>query len=63
MAVISQRLRTLQALLSERILILDGATGTSIQAMRLGATDFGAVHLEGCNENLVMTVPERMRAL
>ena len=57
------RLERLGDLLRERILVLDGATGTSVQAMRLGAAEFGAAHLEGCNENLVMTQPGRITAL
>ncbi len=60
MPKLSERLRTLRELIAERVLLLDGATGTSIQAMRLGASDFGAEHLEGCNEILVHTQPERI---
>jgi 5-methyltetrahydrofolate--homocysteine methyltransferase len=45
-------------LLRERILILDGAMGTMLQQAHLGAADFGAPHLEGCNENLVITRPD-----
>src|SRR5690242_21667636 len=48
----------LKALLAERILVLDGAMGTAIQARNLTADDFGGVHLEGCNENLVLTRPD-----
>jgi 5-methyltetrahydrofolate--homocysteine methyltransferase len=63
MAVDSSRIKLLRELLGERIVVLDGATGTSIQAMRLGADDFGGPALEGCNENLVLTRPDRIRAL
>ena len=53
-----QRTRMLEELLAERILVLDGAMGTAIQARNLTAGDFGGVHLEGCNENLVLTRPD-----
>ena len=32
--------------------------GTAIQARHLTAEDFGGAHLEGCNENLVLTRPD-----
>jgi 5-methyltetrahydrofolate--homocysteine methyltransferase len=47
----------LERLSSEKILILDGATGTALQKMNLTAGDFGGPALEGCNENLVLTKP------
>ncbi|HYL97834.1 MAG TPA: homocysteine S-methyltransferase family protein, partial [Blastocatellia bacterium] len=53
-----ERRRILEELLSERILVLDGATGTAVQARELTANDFGGPHLEGCNENLVITRPD-----
>src|SRR5262245_61528541 len=42
----------------ERILVLDGAMGTSIQALDLSAADFGGPELEGCNESLNLVKPE-----
>jgi 5-methyltetrahydrofolate--homocysteine methyltransferase len=48
----------LRELLRERILVLDGAMGTMLQQQDLTAADFGGPHLEGCNENLVMTRPD-----
>jgi 5-methyltetrahydrofolate--homocysteine methyltransferase len=55
----------LERLLAERILILDGAMGTMIQAYRLGESDFRgrafADHprdLRGCNDLLSLTRPE-----
>src|SRR5262247_2041894 len=48
----------LRALLSERILVLDGAMGTMLQGQNLTAEDFGGPDLEGCNENLVLTRPD-----
>ncbi|HYV06727.1 MAG TPA: homocysteine S-methyltransferase family protein, partial [Blastocatellia bacterium] len=53
-----QRTRLLEDLLAERILVLDGATGTALQARNLTAEDFGGPQLEGCNENLVLTRPD-----
>jgi 5-methyltetrahydrofolate--homocysteine methyltransferase len=48
----------LRELLSERILVLDGAMGTMLQQRNLTAEDFGGAALEGCNENLVRTRPD-----
>ena len=42
----------------ERVVIYDGATGTSIQARGLTADDFGGPALEGCNEVLTVTRPD-----
>lgn len=50
--------RTLEELLAERILILDGAMGTMLQRRRLTAADFGGPASEGCFENLVRTRPD-----
>ena len=44
--------------LARRVLVLDGAMGTMIQARNLTAKDFGGADLEGCNENLVLTRPD-----
>ncbi len=59
----NERLKLLKEALAERILLLDGATGTAIQALGLGAADFGGPELEGCNENLVRTRPDLITAL
>ncbi|HEY8021149.1 MAG TPA: methionine synthase [Thermoanaerobaculia bacterium] len=40
------------------MLVLDGATGTALQGVRLTAEDFGGPELEGCNENLCATRPD-----
>ncbi|HLF83963.1 MAG TPA: homocysteine S-methyltransferase family protein, partial [Blastocatellia bacterium] len=53
-----ERTKSLEGLLAERILVLDGAMGTAIQARNLTAEDFGGIHLEGCNENLSLTRPD-----
>ncbi len=44
--------------LSQRILILDGAMGTQLQARNLTPADFGGAEYEGCNEMLVLTRPD-----
>jgi len=50
--------RALRELLSERILVLDGAMGTMLQQRHLTPADFGGPALDGCNENLVRTRPD-----
>ncbi|MCH7666760.1 MAG: homocysteine S-methyltransferase family protein, partial [Acidobacteria bacterium] len=49
--------------LDERILVLDGATGTALQNENLTAQDFGGPDLEGCNENLCATRPDVIERL
>jgi len=55
---LSESAKALRELLSERILVLDGAMGTMLQQRHLTAEDFGGAALEGCNENLVRTRPD-----
>src|ERR1700686_5817963 len=50
--------QALRELLSQRILVLDGAMGTMLQQRDLTAEDFGGAAREGCNENLVRTRPD-----
>src|SRR5579872_5265453 len=57
------RIGLLRDLMAARIVIIDGAAGTSIQNMHLSAADFGGPKLEGCNENLVRTRPDKIREL
>ena len=52
------RTAALHAALDERILVLDGATGTYLQSVELGDDDWGGAELEGCNEILVDTRPD-----
>jgi 5-methyltetrahydrofolate--homocysteine methyltransferase len=47
----------------ERVLVFDGAMGTSIQDRDLTAEDFGGQDLEGCNEVLVRTRPALVEEL
>src|SRR5437763_1838948 len=42
----------------ERVVVYDGAMGTSLQARDLTADDFGGPELEGCNEILNITRPD-----
>jgi 5-methyltetrahydrofolate--homocysteine methyltransferase len=58
-----ERAEALYELLAERILVLDGATGTWLQGQDLTAGDFGGPDLEGCNENLVLTRPDVIRRM
>ena len=46
--------------LHQRVVIFDGAMGTNLQLLGLGAEDFGGPELEGCNEVLVASSPERV---
>ncbi|MGB8473851.1 MAG: homocysteine S-methyltransferase family protein, partial [Candidatus Acidiferrum sp.] len=55
---LNESAKALRELLSERILVLDGAMGTMLQQRHLTAEDFGGPALEGCNENLVRTRPD-----
>ncbi|HEX8907546.1 MAG TPA: homocysteine S-methyltransferase family protein, partial [Longimicrobiaceae bacterium] len=44
--------------LAGRVLVFDGAMGTSIQRYNLSASDFGGERLEGCNDYLVISRPQ-----
>jgi 5-methyltetrahydrofolate--homocysteine methyltransferase len=57
------RLQALRDLIAKRIVLLDGAAGTSIQDMHLSAADFGGPQFEGCNENLARTRPDKIHEL
>jgi len=61
----TRRLAALERLLSERILVLDGAMGTMIQTHTLGEADFRGERfrnhpqdLRGCNDLLCLTRPD-----
>ncbi len=58
-----ERLALLREILARRVMVMDGAMGTSIQDLRLGPDDFGGPELEGCNENLVITRPDLIHKL
>ncbi len=44
--------------LEERVLVFDGAMGTSLQAQNLTAEQFGGERYNGCNDYLVISYPE-----
>ena len=44
--------------LAQRVLVFDGAMGTSIQRYNLSAADFGGEKLWGCNDYLVISKPQ-----
>src|SRR3989338_2460772 len=53
----------LGAALGQRILVLDGAMGTMLQAAGLTPDDFGGARYEGCNEHLNLTRPDVVRSV
>src|SRR5580704_5365349 len=57
------RIERLKELLDERVLCLDGAMGTAIQARDLTAADFGGEAFDGCNEHLVLTRPDVIESI
>ena len=56
-------MRDLREALARRVLVLDGAMGTMLQAASLTAEDFGGAALEGCNEHLNLTRPDVVRGI
>ncbi len=65
-----ERLARLESLLTERIVVIDGAMGTMIQTLGLGETDFRGERfrhhpreLRGCNDLLSITQPDRIAAI
>ncbi|PTX53757.1 methionine synthase (B12-dependent) [Melghirimyces profundicolus] len=55
--------KPIQERLKEKILILDGAMGTQLQAADLSPEDFGGEAYDGCNENLNLTRPDVIRKI
>ena len=49
--------------LNQRVLIFDGAMGTSLQKMNLTAEHFGGERTNGCNDYLVITHPQAVEAV
>ena len=45
-------------LLKEKIVVFDGAMGSSLQAQELTIEDWGGANFENCSENLLYTKPE-----
>jgi 5-methyltetrahydrofolate--homocysteine methyltransferase len=48
---------------AERVIVFDGAFGTFVQDLDLGADDFGGAALEGCNEMLCLSRPDVITAM
>jgi 5-methyltetrahydrofolate--homocysteine methyltransferase len=48
---------------AHRVVIFDGAMGTTLQLAGLSAEDFGGHELEGCNEALVLSRPDAVAAV
>ncbi|HHW08427.1 MAG TPA: methionine synthase, partial [Firmicutes bacterium] len=59
----SERAEQLQQELHRRILVLDGAMGTTLEALHLSAADFGGAEFEGCLEHLNLTRPDVVAAV
>ncbi len=49
--------------LSDRVLVYDGAMGTSLQKMKLTAEQFGGERTNGCNDFLVISYPQAVEAV
>ncbi|HVC30836.1 MAG TPA: homocysteine S-methyltransferase family protein, partial [Steroidobacteraceae bacterium] len=47
--------------LKERVLVFDGAFGTTVLDRNLGADEYGGSHLIGCNDYLVISYPDFVR--
>ena len=58
-----ESIENLRAELGERILVVDGATGTWIQQQELSPEDFGGEQFDGCNEHLNLSRPELIEEL
>ena len=47
--------------LEKKVLVYDGAMGTSLQAQDLGAREFGGEQYNGCNDYLVISYPQAVQ--
>ena len=50
-------MREIEEMFNERVMLIDGAMGTCIQALDLSPDDFGGECLDGCNEHLCLKKP------
>jgi len=48
---------------AQRVMVFDGAMGTSLQKMQLNAAHFGGERTNGCNDYLVLTYPQAVEAV
>ena len=56
-------MKSYRELLSEKVVVFDGAMGTNLQLLGLTADDFGGAEYEGCNELLVRTKPSAVAGI
>ena len=49
--------------LEKKVLIFDGAMGTSLQAQQLSAEHFGGEQFNGCNDYLVISYPDAVETV
>ena len=56
-------LKLLKELISERILVVDGATGTALENLEPSVEDFGGEEFVGCNEMLNEFAPEIVKSI
>lgn len=57
------RVTAFKELLAQRVLVLDGAMGTSLFAMKLTAEDYGGAKYEGCPEHLNFSKPSAIEQI
>lgn len=58
-----ERIQKLRTTMEKRIILVDGAMGTSIQDLNLSAEAFGGPDYEGCNEYLNITEPNIIKSI
>jgi 5-methyltetrahydrofolate--homocysteine methyltransferase len=49
--------------INSRVIVYDGAMGTTIQRLELGAADYGGAEFDGCPEILAVTRPDVVRSI
>jgi len=49
--------------LHDRIMVFDGAMGTSLQKLNLTSENFGGERLNGCNDHLVLSYPQAVETV
>ncbi len=49
--------------IQNRVIVFDGAMGTSLQSLNLSAADFGGERTSGCNDYLVISAPEIIKKI
>lgn len=59
----TERMQLFKKIAQKHVMILDGATGTSLQKENLTSDDFGGEQYEGCNEYLNITRPNIVKKI